>query len=379
MSDYITNEESGNIFNIFNKYTDIPDDAINQMKMALSIDPAVAGAIMADGHPGYSVPIGGVVLLNDSISPAFIGYDIGCMMMMSILDIPVDDFMKYRELIAKELMASTNFGVGASYSGASRKEHRIMEDPLWLSSDVLIGQYDKAASQLGTSGSGNHFADLCIDSTGKHVALITHSGSRGAGHAVASHYSEMADIEQGRSDGYGWLDMNGAGFEYFEAMMLMCDYANACHEIIHRDFSNRIGAKIEDTFANKHNFAEVIHDIGVLHRKGATPARKGEFGIIPGSSGSYTYLTAGLGNEESLWSSPHGAGRVSSRSKAKKVFDRASFVRHMDDNDILYYGVASDETVKAYKDIDAVIETHNGVTLTPLMKLLPSVVVMGAK
>lgn len=117
----------------------------------------------------------------------------------------------------------------------------------------------------------------------------------------------------------------------------------------------------------------------MVHRKGATPAEKGRIGIIPGSSGTASYLVEGLGNPEGLNSSSHGAGRLSSRHAARAHFDAAAFERHMRQRDILAIGVAPDETYAAYKDIERVMQLQEGVLVRTIARLQPVIVVMGAQ
>jgi len=156
----------------------------------------------------------------------------------------------------------------------------------------------------------------------------------------------------------------------------MCSYAPANHEIIHQRFLKASGLGRKQVYSNKHNFAWVTPEGLVYHRKGATPAEAGQPGIIPGSSGSASYLVRGKGNPDSWFSASHGAGRPYSRSEAKRRFDAAAFNEHMHNNGITYAGVASDETVAAYKDIHKVIEAQSDlVEVTAIM--YPKVVVMG--
>lgn len=117
----------------------------------------------------------------------------------------------------------------------------------------------------------------------------------------------------------------------------------------------------------------------MIHRKGATPADAGQLGLIPGTSGTDSYLVRGLGNSESMNSSAHGAGRWFSRSDAKRQHDEARFQRHMNEQDILHFGLAPDETFMAYKDIEMVMGLQDGVLVEPVARLTPRVVIMGGK
>lgn len=371
--------------------TPIDSNAIDQLKTALSLPVAVGGAGMPDLHKGYSLPIGGVVVLDKAISPAFVGYDISCMMMMTVLetgkrhDPDSLDKEKVRQDYLDWVLDSTSFGLGSETRGI---DHPVMADPLWRESRYLRGLKDLAASQVGSSGAGNHFADIV---TGERrdpghegeqfVALLTHSGSRGVGNKVGHHFSGLADqaatLKYKFPSGYGWFDLESEeGQEYRSVMELMGRYAYANHEIIHTRFLEASGLGLKERFWNKHNFAWVDPQGLVYHRKGATPAEVGQYGIIPGSSGSESYLVVGKGNPDSWYSASHGAGRPYSRTEAKRRFDADTFARHMKRRGITYHGVAPDETVGAYKDINKVIEAQSDLVEVAAV-MVPRVVVMG--
>jgi tRNA-splicing ligase RtcB len=261
---------------------------------------------------------------------------------------------------------------------------------MWGVIPVLKRLKNKAQSQLGSSGGGNHFADLCIgtwlDTDKKFVALMTHSGSRGTGHQIATHYSKLADEYaskklRGLKKGHGWLDMDSdLGREYFIAMSMMGMYAAANHELIHADFAKTAGVTAQEVVSNRHNYAWYAPGAGeMVHRKGATPAHAGEFGIIPGSSGSASYIVQGLGNPDSVYSSSHGAGRPFSRTQAKLQHNAVNFETHMTERGVLYAGIAPDETFMAYKDIEEVMAVQDGVLLKRVARLEPKIVLMGGK
>jgi tRNA-splicing ligase RtcB len=157
---------------------------------------------------------------------------------------------------------------------------------------------------------------------------------------------------------------------------LMGRYAQANHEIIHQRFLRTAGFGRKVVHYNQHNFAWVDPQGRVVHRKGATPAAAGQVGIIPGSSGSESYLVVGKGNPDSWFSASHGAGRPYSRSEAKRRYDAGAFQKHMHANGITFSGVAADETVAAYKDIHKVIAAQ--ADLIDIQAVMtPKVVVMG--
>ncbi len=373
----------------------IPASAASQIYEALKLPVAKRGALMPDAHLGYAMPIGGVVSLENAVSPSFVGYDISCMVQLSILDISVEEFEKHRASLAQVLDDETSFGLGAEFKSGKRS-HAIEADSRWDATKDIKSLKAKAMSQLGSSGGGNHFADLLTmefleDFEGYKVGdtavcLMTHSGSRGTGHKLATLFVKRADayvkrVARAIPKGYEWLPTTeDIGKEYLLAMELMGDYAKANHDLIHEHFSKAAGLQIKHTVWNRHNYAWVTTEGSeVIHRKGATPAEEGRLGIIPGTSGTASYLVRGLGNENSLNSSSHGAGRWVSRTQAKKEHNETAYRKHMQENDILHFGLSKDETYQAYKDIEMVMNLQEGVLLSSIAKLTPRVVIMGGQ
>lgn len=376
--------------------TDIDSQAYDQLKKACDLPVAIAGALLPDAHLGYALPVGGVVALNNAVSPAFVGFDIACRVKMSILDISVEAFEKHREKLAKTLDNVTAFGIGANF-GFNQRSHKVQDDPRWREIKSLKRLKEKADRQLGSSGGGNHFADLMTGTVqeerpwlplkkgDRFVALVTHSGSRGTGHNLATHYKNLAEdytqqISKGISKSYAWLDLDSeAGAEYWEVMQLMGDYASANHELIHYHFSKESGINLLDSYENHHNFAwekEVDGQKWIIHRKGATPSEKGIIGIIPGSMGTPSFLVEGKAGRDSLWSSAHGAGRISSRRQAKLNHDHKAYREFLRKKDILTIRVAKDETYQCYKDIYRVMDQQREV-VDVIAKMNPRVVIMG--
>ncbi|RPJ49133.1 MAG: hypothetical protein EHM21_07335, partial [Chloroflexi bacterium] len=211
--------------------TPVDGNAIDQLKTALSLPVAVGGAGMPDLHKGYSLPIGGVVVLDHAISPAFVGYDISCMMMLTVLDttghsLPEDlEKEEVRQEYLAWVLTSTSFGLGAETDGV---EHPVMDSPVWGESRYLKGLKSLAGSQLGSSGAGNHFADIVVGhgiEGESFIGLLTHSGSRGAGNKIGHYYSDLADRYASPKykfpAGYGWFDLDSEpGQEYRHAMEL---------------------------------------------------------------------------------------------------------------------------------------------------------------
>jgi tRNA-splicing ligase RtcB len=377
--------------------TDIDQQAYDQLEKACRLPVAITGALLPDAHLGYALPVGGVVALKNAVSPAFVGFDIACRMKMSILNISVEAFEERRRKLVADLDEVTAFGLGANF-GFNAREHPVQDDPRWTQIERARELKEKADRQLGSSGSGNHFADLMtgtvqkekdwlpLDKGERFVALVTHSGSRGTGHKLATHYKNIAEehtqrISKGISKSYAWLDLDTeAGQEYWQAMQLMGDYASANHELIHKHFAKESGLDIVDSYENHHNFAwekEVKGEKWIIHRKGATPAEEGVVGIIPGSMGTPSYLVEGKAGRDSLWSSAHGAGRISSRTQAKKDHDAEAYKKFVKEKDILTIRVAKDETYQSYKDIGRVMELQEGELVETVAEMKPRVVVMG--
>ncbi len=310
-------------FNIYGqKY--ITQNAVKQMQAAMSLPISVKGALMPDAHHGYGLPIGGVLATNNAVIPYGVGLDIGCRMALSIYDLP-EEYLKMKEYdLKKALKKYTHFGTEGALD--FEVDHEILERPEFKSTELLKKLHSKARFQLGSSGSGNHFVEFGVveilqENTfnvppGKYVGLLSHSGSRGMGAQIASTYTRIAmnKCKLPRAmQSMAWLDLNtDAGQEYWLSMNLAGDYAKACHDVIHQNLEKAMGIKSICKIENHHNFAwKEIHDGQelIVHRKGATPAEKGELGIIPGSMTSKGYIVSGLGVKGSLSSASHGAGR----------------------------------------------------------------------
>jgi tRNA-splicing ligase RtcB len=339
----------------------------HQMQQACSLPIAVAGALMADAHIGYGLPIGGVLACEDAVIPYAVGVDIACRMKLSVLDMPVQSLKKQFSRYADSLERGTRFGVGVEYK--KRQSHAVMDHD-WSVTKITRQRKDKAWKQLGTSGSGNHFVEYGVLSlldrdeeldldAGEYVALLSHSGSRGVGAAVCSTYSAIAQSrmpwrykELGR---LAWLDMKTqAGQEYWEAMNLMGEYAAANHAVIHRLICKLLGAEIIAGVENHHNFAwkETHGDREVIvHRKGATPAGLGDLGVIPGSMADPAFIVRGRGHPESLHSASHGAGRRMSRKQARDMFNFRSVREDLARKGIHVLSAGADEVPGVYKNI----------------------------
>lgn len=349
--------------------SDIDAGAVAQMRAAARLPIAVAGALMPDAHYGYGLPVGGVLATNGAVIPYAVGVDIACRMRLSVLDTPVHAMAGQAERLAKALERETAFGVGAERRDGD--DHEVL-DADWGITPVTGHLRERAARQLGTSGSGNHFVEfglLELDApalgldAGQYLALCSHSGSRGPGAQVAGAYSELAMAlhpELGPEQRHlAWLDLDTPfGQEYWAAMELMGRFAAANHEVIHRRLARALGATALASIENHHNFAwREIHDGRevVVHRKGATPAAEGVLGIIPGSMAAPGYVVRGRGGAASLDSAAHGAGRAMSRAQARATFRWAHVRPELAAQQVTLLSAGIDEAPGAYKDIGAVM------------------------
>lgn len=347
---------------------DIDPNAIEQMRNASTLPVAVRGAVMPDAHVGYGLPIGGVLATRDAVIPYAVGVDIACRMKLTVMDMPVEMLKAEPDRLEKVLQSETHFGPKAFHK---RRNHDVM-DADWSITPMIKNLKDKAWAQLGTSGGGNHFVEygeLLIEDdelgipAGRYLALLSHSGSRGAGATIATHYSKVAAEIQSHLPkqlrALAWLDLDSAeGQEYWAAMQLMGDYAAANHACIHRHTVKALGARALLTIENHHNFAwiETYNDEAlIIHRKGATPAGEETFGVIPGSMATPAYVVKGRGNPASLNSASHGAGRRFSRRQAKESFTWSQAKKYLEEREVTLLAAGLDEVPMAYKDIDEVM------------------------
>lgn len=349
--------------------TGLGADTLEQMSNASRLPVSIRGALMPDAHPGYGLPIGGVLATDNAVIPYAVGVDIACRMRLSVLDLPVGSLDDQREMLGGILQSETRFGIGSTF--ATPLDHKVI-DADWAATPVTRRLRDKAWSQLGTSGSGNHFVefglltlarpDLGVEA-GTHVAILSHSGSRGAGATVADHYTKVAMAEHpelpAEMKHLAWLDLDTeAGREYWSAMELMGLYAAANHELIHANVVRALGAQVLASVENHHNFAwREVHDGRemIVHRKGATPAGEGVLGVIPGSMATPGFVVRGLGNAESLRSASHGAGRTMSRKAAHRTFTWAEVERRIAEAGVTLLSAGLDENPGVYKDIHMVM------------------------
>lgn len=365
-------------FQIWGKNLD--QNAIKQMENAAQLPISLRGALMPDAHLGYGLPIGGVLAVQNAVIPYAVGVDIACRMKLSVLDMPLRVLRGEQKRLSNALEYETRFGMGASFNRGKRRDHPVMEAD-WGVTAVTARLRDKAWAQLGTSGSGNHFVEFGILTVmqdglslpqGEYLTLLSHSGSRGAGATVADFYSKLAmelhpELPKELRH-LAWLDLDSdAGREYWAAMQLMGQYAAANHACIHRHVVKALGAKVLLDVENHHNFAwQEDHDgqTVIVHRKGATPAGDGVLGIIPGSMGTPGFVVRGRGNEASLNSAAHGAGRRMSRRQAQKSFIWSDVKKYLREREVTLLSAGLDEVPMAYKDIYKVMAAQSDLVET---------------
>ena len=344
---------------------------------------------MPDAHRGYGLPIGGVLATDAAVIPYAVGVDIACRVKLSVYDLPVALLEDEPQRLARAIEKETRFGIGAHFK--ERRRHDVMDED-WSITEITRQHKDKAWAQLGTSGSGNHFVELGVFGVdrrdvgvppGAYLALLSHSGSRGTGAAVASHYSKLAmsrhrDLPRELAH-LAWLGLDSdEGNAYWAAMELMGKYAAANHACIHRHVAASLGARVLLDVENHHNFAwKETHDGRevVVHRKGATPAAAGVLGVIPGSMATPTYLVRGKGSEASMRSAAHGAGRVMSRTQARKTFAWSEVRPVLDARGVTLLSAGLDEVPMVYKDIDEVMAAQSDL-VEPIASFVPRIVKM---
>jgi len=369
----------------------VNEETLRQMESACRLPQAVRGALMPDAHPGYGLPIGGVLALRGAVVPYAVGVDIACRMRLTVIDLPSDSLRSGRDELIAALENETRFGPGANFDSRGYRHHPVMDED-WDFCEVLRANQDRAAAQLGTSGAGNHFVEfgeLVIDDQtlglkpGTYLALLSHSGSRGTGEAVALCYSRVAeklhpDLPPEMRH-LAWLDLDSdPGREYWAAMQLMGRYASANHELIHGRVLEAIGARSLMMVENHHNFAwEEEHDgeMLIVHRKGATPAGLGVLGLVPGSMASPAFVVRGRGSAAALNSCSHGAGRLMSRRQALDLFSDEDLRAYLGPRNVYLISGGRDEAPMAYKDIHQVMAAQADLVET-LARFEPRLVKM---
>lgn len=352
----------------------IEEGAVSQMNNAVRLPVSVSGALMPDAHQGYGLPIGGVLATENAVIPYGVGVDIGCRMCLSVFDIDPKELEFRESYFSRELNEATLFGSGREFK--QRTDHEILYRKEFREIPILRGLRDRAESQLGSSGGGNHFVEFGVVDIaekdvvlgiepGKYLGLLSHSGSRAIGANVANHYTKIAKEKRHlpqEAANLAWFTLDEEeGIEYFMAMNLSGDYASACHHVIHDKIAKQLGRQPVKMVENHHNFAwkEMYEGKEVIvHRKGATPAGKDVLGIIPGSMTAPGFIVKGKGENASINSASHGAGRRMSRTAALNSITAKQLKEEFEKHNVKLIGGGLDEAPFAYKDIEVVMKAQ---------------------
>jgi tRNA-splicing ligase RtcB len=349
--------------------------------------------LMPDTHKGYGMPIGGVLATDNVIVPNAVGVDIGCGMCAVKTNILADG-------LTRKQISTIMYGI-KDLIPLGLKRHKEYQDGSLMppSSNidkmtVVKSQYLAAMKQIGTLGGGNHFIELQRSHDG-FFWLMIHSGSRNFGLQVAEHYNNIAkklnaqyfsSVDPKIDLAFLPFSANEANI-YYKEMQYCTEFAFANRKLMMERIQSVVdttlsGVKYEPLINIAHNYAAWEEHFGkkvIVHRKGATSAKAGEIGIIPGSQGTKSYIVEGLGNPESFMSCSHGAGRAMSRSAAIRDLDLTEEIRKLDRMGIIH-SIRNkndlEEASSAYKDIEQVM-TFQSDLVKILVELSPLAVIKG--
>ena len=359
-------------------------------------------ALMPDCHTGYGMPIGGVIAAKNAILPSAVGVDIGCGMVAVETNVPAERLaeMPARRAIQERLKERIPVGEGVSHK--QFQEWEGFERYLDTNGTVCDFPSKLDRKNLGTLGGGNHFIELQKSDDG-FIWLMIHSGSRNLGQRVEKHYQDITKKLDAAfrvtlpNPELAFLPMDTQeGRDYFRDMTFAMEYAHENRRRMMEVFKETLAEAVPETefvreISIHHNYAAIEYHFGdnfYIHRKGATSAKKGEIGIIPGSMGTASYIVRGLGTPESFMSCSHGAGRVMSRIGASRdltieecdkamegiVFERWKKYKGFDKRHKGYMDLS--EAPQAYKPIDDVIAAELDL-IEPLVRLTPMAVLKG--
>ena len=355
---------------------------LTQMRACMGVGQVVAGVVCADGHLGYAQPVGGVIAYEGQISISGVGFDIGCGNMAVRLDTPFAAIADRVPAILGDVRRVVSFGVGRA--NAERVEHALLDDAEAWTASGMTDYRAKAATQLGTVGSGNHYVDLMEDEAG-FVWIGVHFGSRGLGHTSATRYLKAAGGKDGMHVPPAVVDEGSElGHRYIAAMELAGRYAYAGREWVVERVRRIIGGTVTDSVHNHHNYAwrerHGERDLWVV-RKGATPAWPGQRGFVGGSMGDDAVIIEGVDSPASaaaLYSTVHGAGRLFGRMAAKRTFTREQMDAWLTERGVTLAGGDLDESPMAYRRLPDVLAEHAG-TVRVLHTLRPFAVAMAGE
>jgi len=393
---------------IYNHALDPDEETLKQFEHCYSEPFVVKAALMPDAHSGYVAPIGAVLITKDFIVPSWVGYDIGCGMTAVKLTSKglLKEIKENSKKIYDQVIRDVPMGLGEIHNKASLSEEGKKKFDLLLSkfkkgehnkSILNFLESGKAERSLGSLGHGNHFIELsCSGDEGKksknlgdEAWIVIHSGSRGVGYKVAQEYMKMSSgMKKGYEETYPLKDSSQLGKEYLNILEFGLEFALLNRmEMIRKVISaieKVLGRKVKsELVVNKnHNHAIKEKQKGsyvYVHRKGATPAKKGELGVIPANMKDGAFIVKGKGNKEFLMSSSHGAGRAMSRSQARQKITLEHFKKEMSEAGI--QGTVNestlDEAPEAYKNIYDVMEAQKE-SVSVLNHLIPLINWKGA-
>ncbi len=362
---------------IYNYGIDTDEKTLEQFENCYSEDFVVAAALMPDAHVGYVAPIGAVLKTKNFIVPAWVGFDIGCGLIAIRIrgENLVEKVREKQNQIYNRVMKKVPMGVG-EYNKPEKITEKTKKEFEKLLEKFKKNPYDKrildyfkstAIRHIGTLGAGNHFIELSYDKeTEKELWLIIHSGSRGIGHTVAKKYMIRASGSKKKSEYEKTfpLDVNSQlGKEYLNILDFGLDYAllnrlemsykviEALKEVLQENLKSEL-------WVNKNHNHAVYEKGYFIHRKGATPAKKDEKGVIPGNMRDGAFLVQGKGNEKLLNSSSNGAGRSISRKGAKKKYTMEEFKEAMKGIKGTVSEKTLDELPMAYKNLFKVMDAQ---------------------
>src|SRR3954451_1422654 len=379
-------------------YGDVDERAVSQLRRCADAGDALRGALCADGHVGYSQPIGGAVAYAGHISPSGVGYDIAFGNKAARTNVRAADVRADLGGIMDAIFTRISFGVGRKNN--EPVDHPVLDAVKRADFAPQRRLYDLAAQQLGTVGAGNHYVDLFADEDGW-VWIGVHFGSRGFGHRTASGFLALAQglpfdgrATEGEMDSPPVLfPMDSElGQSYIAAMQLAGESAYAGRDTVVAKVLEILGGQASEEVHNHHNFASRENHFGTdawVIRKGCTPAFPGQTGFVGATMGEPSVILRGADSEASrelMYSTVHGAGRVMSRTQAAGrrrrgrivkpgLIDYAAVRRELSAKGIELRGGAADEAPGAYKRLDQVLAAH-GDTIEAVHRLAPLGVAM---
>lgn len=342
----------------------LEQEAMDQFESAMAQPFAVKGALMPDAHTGYSLPIGAVIATDGVVVPAWVGHDIGCGMCAVPTTFEKNSVAKYAIGIFNSIYSAIPVGFS-----------RNQKDSVWDHSEISRTQVTgdifakNGLKQLASLGGGNHFIEIGYDENDT-VWIIVHSGSRGIGQTVATHYMRLASGDGKAREGHFGFGIGSVdGRSYITDLAFCLAFALENRRQIIKRVETEIarycnGFAVDSRLINRnHNHAELKDGLWI-HRKGATHAEEGMMGVIPGNMRDGSFIVEGKGNPDSLWSSSHGAGRVMGRKEAQRKLNIETFTEQMQGVRALVTPDTLDESPDAYKNIFDVMRQQSDMVET---------------